>query len=316
MLLRAAGGGGSSFPAPPATLGPSSTIGISRSGSNPTFNFNSLAENMILVGSTYWAVYQPGQEGDIALASSASPDGPWTSQGTVIHVSKIYAPYLIEDGGTFYIFFGDDKGVGGDGKMYYATASTVNGTYTIAGSPTAILSPGATGAWDDYRVGEPSILKSGSTFYMLYMGEKTAFQTSERIGLATAPALTGPWTKDGGNPVLSPDTSGAWDDFIVADPDMFAYGGLLWMLYSSTPSGGGTPWGLGLAYATAPMGPWTRHMSNPIMNGSGIGFDENGSFRGCVFTDNDGFHVVYTGLPSGSPNLATMKGGNAMLVVS
>lgn len=322
LLLVA--GAGSSFvapEAPPASLSPSSTIGISRSGSNPTFNFNTLTENQILVGSTYWCAHQPGLEGSISLASSPSPDGPWTDAGVKVTGTQIYAPFLMEDAGTFYLFYASDSGVGGDGKIYCATASSVNGTYTKYPNnttPTAMLSPGSSGAWDDFRVGEPSIVKDGSTYYMLYMGEKTAYQTTERIGLATASSLTGTWTKDAGNPVLLPGTSGAWDDFMVADAELFKVGSDWWMWYSGFggPTASDFPWSAGLAYASAPDGPWTRHADNPIISGSGSGFDLNGAFRGAIYVDDDGYHVTYTGVPSGSPNLATMKGGNAVLVIS
>lgn len=316
LLVAGAGGSFTAPESPPVTLSPTATIGIARSGSNPTFNFNSLVENVILVSGTYWAAYQPGQEGSIALASASSPDGPWTAQGTKVTASKIYAPYLVEDAGTFYLFYADDKGVGGDGKMYYASSSTVNGTYTP--NVSSILDPGTAGAWDDYRVSEQCILKSGSTYHMLYMAEKTAYQTTEQVGHATASAITGPWTKDSGNPVLAPGTSGEWDDFMTADPDMFEYGGYFWMWYTGLPgpSSSDVPWGIGLAYATDPAGPWTRHPSNPIITGSGSGFDQNGTFRGGVVVDGDDFHVTYTGMPSGSPDLATMKGGNAVLVIT
>lgn len=296
-------------------LRPGSTITVNRSGSNPTFNFNSLVENMILVGSTYWTVYQTAST-TVCLASSSSPDGPWTaySGNPVATDAGIYAPHLLEDAGTFYIFYAQDPGNGGDGKMYYTTASAVTGPYSPG---TLIFSPGTAGAWDSLRVGEPSIIKVGSTYYMAYMGEKTTYQTTERLGMASASSLTGTWTRYAGNPIIIPGPD-SWDGYMLGDPEIFYVAPYYWITYAGVPgpSSGDLPWATGLAYASSPESAWTKFDDNPLITASGSGFDFNGAFRGAMYVDDSGYHLTYTGLPSGSVDLATMKGGNATLTLS
>lgn len=307
-LLMVAGGA-AGF-APSGGLMPTSSLSVTRSGSNPTFNFNSLVENVIKVGSTYWCVYQP-QPNDIRLASASSPAGPWTAYAgnpVITGIGRLYAPHFYVEGGTYHILYSVIPGTSSVAGIAYATASSVTGPYTKQGY---ILNPGTAGAWDDYRVGEPSVWKDGSTYWMAYMGERSPLGSSEQVGVASASSIGGPWTRSPSNPVLVPSVSG-WDEDITADPEIFVHNGFWWIWYTGQPP----QYQAGLAYANAPEGPWTKHADNPIIGGSGSGFDQNGAFRGAIFIEGGVYHITYTGIPSGALNLSTMKGGNAVLDIS
>jgi len=316
MLMRrllATGGGGGVFS---AGLSPSSTLTITRSGSNPTLNFNALVENQILVGSTYWCVYQPSAN-DIRLASASSPNGPWTAYSgnpVLTGAGLLYAPHLLEEAGTYYIFYSVTTG-DPNPNIYYATASAVTGPYTKQGQ---VLAKGSAGAWDDLRVGEPSIVKVGSTYYMAFMGDRAPEQSAERLGIATAASLAGPWTKGGSNPILG--VGSGFDAYGVADPEIWYEGGRFWIYYTGLAGPTGVSFfRTGLAYATdAVNGPWTRFSGNPVFGPSGTGgaFDEQGVFRGAIFRQAGAYYLLYTGIPSGAVDLATMKGGNATITVT
>lgn len=326
-LLLARGGGGS-FTAPYDGLRPSSTVSAVKNAGNPTFNFDAIPESVVKVGSTYWCVYQSWAETPDKVRLASSPDlVTWTGQGVIYEFSdvtwapvgatSIYAPELIEDAGTFYLVYSIyDSSDGSDGRIGIATASSVNGTYTDHGS--AILTVGTSGAWDSLRVSEPSIFRHNSEWVMAYMGEDTdfTFGLSEQVGIATATSPTGPWTKAPGNPLITYGSGGEWDDELIADPFLWWEGGYWWIWYSGGGNGDGSgtrPWSSGLAYATDPTGPWTKHADNPILS-NGTGWEEKAAWRGSVFRDGDGtYHVVYGGLNN---DLSVAKGGNAILTVT
>ena len=96
-------------------LWPSYSFTTTKNAGNPTFAFDSIPENFIKVGSTYWCVYRSWSTPfpwHIGLASASSPTGSWTAYGSnpVYEFSDvpwapsgtdaIYAPFIMEEGGT------------------------------------------------------------------------------------------------------------------------------------------------------------------------------------------------------------------------
>src|SRR5207237_2890388 len=161
-----------------------------------------------------------------------------------------------------------------NGAIGLATAAAVTGPYVrYVGNP--ILSPGAGGAWDNGMVRGAHVVSAGAGGWIMgYSGAQTgAIGTTEKVGYATAPALVGPWTKSGSNPILTHGSLGAWDDVIVAHPHVWfeppsELGGVSgkWaMLYTGAAGAGGAspgpgfPWGVGIATAASMAGPWTKH---------------------------------------------------------
>jgi len=118
--------------------------------------------------------------------------------------TKIFRPFVLYNSNAadsnkrFTMFY---NGANSGGVNQQGIAYSPDGlTWTKYGS-NPILSPGSAGAWDDAWVLADWIILVGSTYYMFYNGYdgSTAIQT----GVATAPSLEGPWTKDAGNPILS-----------------------------------------------------------------------------------------------------------------
>jgi hypothetical protein len=328
-LLPATGGGGS-FAVTWTGLRPWASVSSTKAAGNPTFNFDAIPETVWYDGaSTYWCVYMSWVESPqrIRLASATDPAGPWTAWGIIHEFSDvtwapgtadgIYAPEIIEVGGTFYLFYSIvNTATGADGHIGYATSSSINGTYTDHGS--AILSPGGAGAWDSLRVCEPSVYVKDGTWYMAYMGDKATFGLNEQCGIATATSAAGPWTKVAGNPLIGYGAPGAWDDELTADPFIWFEQGYWWCWYSGGGNGDGSgtrPWSMGLAYASDPTGAWTKHPDNPIVSNGGAGtWEEKAAWRGSVFVDAAGvYRCVYGGLNS---TLATAKGGQAVLNIT
>jgi hypothetical protein len=150
---------------------------------------------------------------------------------------------------------------------------------------------------------------------MAYMAEDTdfAFGLSEKVGIATASSATGTWTKAPGNPLIDHGADTAWDDDLVADPELYYVNGLYWILYSGGGSSGGTgtrKWHLGLAYASTPTGTWTKHTSNPVISAAASGFDEMAAWRGALHIEGGRIYGVYGGLNS---DLSAARGGGFTL---
>ncbi len=141
---------------------------------------------------------------------------------------------------------------------------------TIPG-PNPILTEGDTGTWDDEIIESCDILHDGDTYYLYYhaCGQGHGY----RIGVATAKHPLGPFVKHGNAPVLELGTKGSWDDMYVAcamvvkrvavegkEPDTY------YMWYSAK---GKKPehsqWGVGLATAEHPLGPWQKYDGNPLL---------------------------------------------------
>jgi hypothetical protein len=315
--------------APRSALFPSSTITSTKDSGNPTFNFEAIPENINKVGSTYYAVYQNGAGSQVNLATATDRDGPWTAYGSnpIFEFSDVswapgtanilYAPEIVEQGGTFYLFYSVcNATTGADGQIGVATATAITGPYTDHGS--AILTEGAASTWDSLRVGEPSVIYHDGRWVMAYMGEDedVTFGTSEKVGIATASSPTGTWTKVAGNPLIGFGTSGEWDDALVADPFIFFENGYYWIMYAGAgDSGPATSASQGLAYALDPTGTWTRHASNPILDpGASTAWDDVWAFRGCIWIEDGLLSGIYAGYPGGA--LTTTKGGNFRLTVT
>jgi len=308
----------------PTVAGRTTVTGV-RSTTSAVTTFNSMSENILKVGSTYWMLYTTivGGLSKLGLASSSSPEGPWTEYGVVLSCNVGDAGWetsnytngghLLERDGTFYLFYCCDQT---GGSIGVATATTVTGPYTKYG--TALVTPASTG-WDSLRVQEPSVtIAPDGTWVMAYMAEDKAFaqSTTEKVGIATAPGPFGPWTKAATNPVIGFGDTDAFDRGGAADPSLFYENGTWWCLYSGLFTGGAKPWRLGLAYATDPKGPWIRHPSNPILGTGAAGtFDEGTVWRGSIFKENGVYFMPYGGIPA-SLQGSDAKGGAARLVLS
>ena len=134
--------------------------------------------------------------------------------------------------------------------------------------------------WDGQMTHNPTIHKHGSTYLLFYIGATytepkptaaelhagTTTKPAESyaaigIGLATAPAVTGPWTRRD-SPILEP-RPGKWDSTIVTNPApcILEDGRILLLYRSNTPNG----LRLGAAMAAGPDEPFLRIHDDPVL---------------------------------------------------
>ncbi len=144
-----------------------------------------------------------------------------------------------------------------------------------------ILKPGIPGSWDNRHIEMGSVLFDNENYYLYYHALGSLGGGSYRIGVAIAPTPFGPWTRFENNPILWSGTQGEWDDYQVACPKVIRIGDTYYMFYSGARQGDYPRWGIGIATATSPLGPWRKYNTNPILDDFGyIGsiININGTF--------------------------------------
>lgn len=145
--------------------------------------------------------------------------------------------------------------------------------------PNPIVCHGGAGEWDERCIEAGDIFKDyhvgRETYYLYYHGvpaDEARFpRRGYRIGVATAIEPTGPFRKAEQNPLLDLGPEGAWDDRHVACPCILK---LATDRYVMWYSGSGVAeaqrgWHVGLAMASHPLGPWSKHPGNPILRNFG-----------------------------------------------
>jgi len=138
------------------------------------------------------------------------------------------------------------------------------------------------------------VFKDFETYYFYYHGvprDRAKWGVlGYRVGLATAKCPLGPWVKYGDQPVLDLGPKGSWEDKHVASSFVLKEKpGKLVMRYSGAGQSG--TWGIGIATASKPEGPWRKYENNPII--------PNFGYVGGV-VKLDGTYYLYTEHPIGS----------------
>lgn len=152
-----------------------------------------------------------------------------------------------------------------------------------------VVNPSAPTAWDDKRALEPSVINIGGTYTMWYEGSNAAGQKHEGVGLATAAAAAGPWTKDAGNPVLTHtginatfDKNGVGDPCVVYEPAKTPP----YRMWFGGRENAATKTKIGFATWTGvPADPWVKNAA-PVLTGTAGTFDATGVSSPHVIFDS------------------------------
>jgi len=259
-------------------------------------------QHVIKIGSTYYMYYgreeiAGNNDWDIYLATSDNLEGGWTKYQPAPVLSKgaggawdgvwVNYPYVVKVGDTYYMFYEGSNPT--KTQIGYATSPDgINWTKQTVLGP--ILPVGAGGSWDDEHCGTPSLIEKDGIWYLYYHGAGGA---GDRIGYATAPSITGPYTKSGSNPVLLPGPGG-WDSNWTGKRDIFKYGSEYVMFYEGNDAGGVAGTQIGLAKSTD-LDSWTKYDNNPIIKLDSWAT----SHCGCVsvFVEEPYYYMFYTALP-------------------
>lgn len=152
----------------------------------------------------------------------------------------------------------------GTKSLCYAHADSLEGPWTRTG---AVIVPEGTG-WRANAIWHASVpVQRDGKWYVFF--NATGADNVERIGFATAPAISGPWTvNDTLSPVLGPTGTG-WESHDVGDPSVRRVGDM-WLMdyYGHHISPESASDGIAVTTDNAFPGGWTRHPSNPTLEPS------------------------------------------------
>lgn len=143
----------------------------------------------------------------------------------------VYSPDVLREGGRYHMVYAghcytDFSRIGRPGVFVLYASSTDGTNWTKGEKP--LLPTENVPAWMKDGVAEPSLLRKPGGGWALFF---TGLEDEERvIGLATAPALEGPWTIRP-EPIVAKGAKGEADDGQVLAPDVMVEGGELRMWY-------------------------------------------------------------------------------------
>ena len=184
---------------------------------------------------------------------------------------------VIEVEGVFYVWYtkvvqgAELYPSGSDGTVWFATS--LDGLqWQEQGEAVA---RGGDGAWDEQSVFTPNILALGDRYYLYYTAVPKPFRNSgaritrTAIGVAVSRSPRGPWVKHLENPVV--EASWDYNDFDslrVDDACLLVRSGVVHLYYKGR-AWNGSPGQtmMGVALASSPLGPFRKHMGNPVVRG-------------------------------------------------
>tara|TARA_R110000796_G_scaffold37722_4_gene95192 strand:+ start:75616 stop:76692 length:1077 start_codon:yes stop_codon:yes gene_type:complete len=166
-------------------------------------------------------------------------------------------------------------------EIAHAVAATPEGPYEYVST---VLAPRGEGFWDATTCHNPSIHFVDGKYALFFMGNSNGKLNTQRVGLATADSLYGPWKRPD-EPLLFPGKEGEWDDHCTTNPSFLKHpNGDYWMYYKSFDTEGylhpqfkvrGNR-KYGLAIAKSLEGPYIKYEGNPV-----IDFHEMGNNEQC-----------------------------------
>ncbi len=216
-------------------------------------------------------------------------NNPVMTHGNTWDINGFSGIHVIKDGSTYKLWYEgiDNNGVN---RIGYATSSDGINWTPYQNNP--VLSPGVNGSWDDEDVGDPWIIKEGSTYMMWYWGDDQQTDT-DQIGLATsADGIT--WQRSGNNPVLSPTPAILWENGEgVGSPTVIKNASGYKMAYHAGDQSGTSR----IGFATSSDGvTWNKNNDNPILDiGTGNDWDSVSLFPSSLIDDSIYLKLWYLG---------------------
>lgn len=216
----------------------------------------------------------------IGLAIPTASDGgsykPWANNpvltvGSGWESSTVKDPHVVKVGSTYYCYYS-----GYNGTTYkIGLATSTNGFEWTKHGSNPLLSVGSGGSWDDSQVNAPYVIydpdETDSTrrWKMWYSGSASGAPGKYSIGYAySSDGIS--WTKYASNPVVSPGSSGTWEDEGVLFPVVWRTSSSSWTLFYGGRSVTGSPsdYKIGRATFSTPESTYSKGGGNPIISPS------------------------------------------------
>lgn len=229
---------------------------------NPVVSKDCPDPGVLETGGTYYMVCTPGYAYPIRSSKDLVH---WKDQGTVFTAashptwgtSHFWAPELHEVGGKFVVYFSAKHGATNTFAVGAGWSTSVLGPYEDIGKP--LVTEPAPGVIDAHY-----FRASSGKHYILWKVDGNAVGKPTPIRIQELAA-------DGLSLVGSPKTilsnTLAWEGALVEGPWMIEHGGQFYLFYSG--NGYGSPsYGVGVARAASPLGPFTKKGA-PILASKG-----------------------------------------------
>lgn len=178
---------------------------------------------------------------------------------------------IIGDDGKTHLFFSRWPAAAGwrswlsKCEIGHAIADHPEGPFEFVGTA---LEPSGPGLWDAFTCHNPTIHKVGDKYALFYIGSTDGTSINQRIGVALADSLYGPWQKIY-TPLISPGQRGEWDDHITSNPAFLQHPNGKFYLYYKGMSREAWERGnffYGLAIADNLTGPYRKINDNPVID--------------------------------------------------
>jgi hypothetical protein len=179
--------------------------------------------------------------------------------------------------GKIHVFFSrwpKDKSMSGwtnSSEIAHAVADKPEGPYKYVST---VLAPRGEGYWDATTCHNPNIHFVDGKYALFFIGNSNGKLDTQRIGLATADSLFGPWNRPD-EPLLHPGKVGDWDDHCTTNPSFLKHpNGEYWLYYKSFDTEGYVNPKFevrgnrkyGLAIAKSLQGPYVKYEGNPVID--------------------------------------------------
>jgi hypothetical protein len=201
---------------------------------------------------------------------------------------------IYDEEGRVHVFFSRwPLDAGHDGwlrvsEIAHAVSDEPGGPYEVLGT---VLSGSKGEAWDAATIHNPTVQKIGSKYAMFYLGNSDGTVQTQRIGLALADSLYGPWNRVGNGPLLDvSENKGMWDSYITANPALLQHqDGQFWLYYKAWDRYNDNMRKMGVAIAKQIEGPYIKHPANPLVDFSCIPAEAEDAY---VFEENGKYHML------------------------
>lgn len=228
---------------------------------------------------------------------NGSDNPPEQPNGTAIQV-----PSIVSDGTMYYAYYYLPGTGGGNGNDRTGLAISSDGgrTFVPYDGGVPVVSLGANGDFDFQTVAFADVIRVDDHFVMVYEAHSRPIGTGDEVSTGWATSTDGiHWDKHG--KAVPHGTLGTWDQDAAGSPSVNYYDGTYYVWFHGCRLDLQTC-GRGFASGTS-MSTLAKNSTNPVLPGSGSGWDDKVVGRAGVRYDGSAYYMVFEG--SNDPNCDT-----------
>ncbi|WP_017444964.1 glycoside hydrolase family protein [Gayadomonas joobiniege] len=225
---------------------------------------------------------------------------------------------ILDDDGKIHVFFSRWRGTHGGwlkhSEIAHAVADHPEGPYTVLGT---VLRGRGGEHWDADTIHNPTIQKVGDKYALFYLGNNLTdaekydghHASTQRIGLAVADNIYGPFKRVSDHPILDiSQNKAAWDSYLVTNPALLQHpNGEYWLYYKAWDKYNDNLRKMGVAISEKLTGPYQKHENNPLVSFADLGKQVEDAY---VYYHNDKFYMIMRDMGVIHPHVGLMLDSN------